>query len=208
MLDRRKFMTGSVAAGLLQSPILFARSRNSERRIHLKKNIVFINLDLGLYGKNFRDGGASSKYMTEVFSEFKGKMTYFDGISEPGMGGGHECQHATFTALKYEDREHYPEKTMMSIDQIIAQGSVQETRHKMIYHTINPGANNMSWNQFEQPLLPVDGANNLYEMLFRTDNDLAKARIRRERDILSTLARNFRRYWRGFKQGRRYERIG
>lgn len=30
-----------------------------------------------------------------------------------------------------------------------------------------------------------------------SDNKLEKARIRRERDILTTLARNLRRYWRG-----------
>jgi len=201
MLNRRSFLSSVAAGGLLQSANTFAASKKPEYRVNLKKNVVLINLDLGLYGPNFREGGASSKYMTEHFSEFKGQMTYFDGISQPGMGGGHECQHATFTALKYEHRENYPEKVMMSLDQVIADGSIQETRHKFLYHKLNKSGNHMSWNRFEQPMISIDGANSLYETLFsRSDTRLDKARIRRERDILSTLARNLRRFWRGNPQ--------
>jgi hypothetical protein len=201
MVNRRSFLASLAASSILSSTEAFAAKKKVEPRVNLKKNVVFINLDLGLYGPNFRDGGASSKYMTEHFSEFKGQMTYFDGVSEPGMGGGHECQRASFTALKYEHREHYPEKLMMSIDQVLADGSIQETRHKSIYHTINHGANKMSWNRFEQPVISIDGANELYDTLFsRSDTRLDKARIRRERDILSTLARNLRRFWKGSPQ--------
>ena len=92
---------------------------------------------------------------------------------------------------------HFPNKKMISLDQVLADGSIQETRHKYLYNRINPGSN-MSWNKFEQPILPIEGANELYETLFaRTDTKLEKAHIRRERDILSTLTRNLRRYWRG-----------
>ena len=101
MVNRRSFLASLAASSILSSTEAFAAKKKVEPRVNLKKNVVFINLDLGLYGPNFRDGGASSKYMTEHFSEFKGQMTYFDGVSEPGMGGGHECQRASFTALKY-----------------------------------------------------------------------------------------------------------
>ena len=199
MINRRSFLAASAAGSMISGADAFAASRKKvEPRVNLQKNVVLVSLDLGLYAPNFRDNGANCKYMTEIFSEFKGKMTYFDGISEPKMSGSHECQPATFTTLPYEDREHFPERKMISLDQILADGSIQETRHKFIYHTVNPGASPMSWNKFEQPLPSVAGANELYETLFaRTDLNFDKAKIRRERDILATLARNLRRYWRG-----------
>jgi hypothetical protein len=197
MMNRRAFLASSAAGLTIPASQLSAASKKVEPRINLKKNVVLISLDLGLYAPNFQENGANCKYMTEIFSEFKGQMTYFDGISEKGMRGSHECQPATFTTIPYEDRQHYPQKKMISLDQIIADGSIQETRHKFLYHRINRGSS-MSWNKFEQPLPAIEGANELYETLFsRTDTKLEKARIRRERDILSTLARNLRRYWRG-----------
>lgn len=200
MIDRRSFLASAIAGGLIPANGIYGASKKIEPRVSLKKNVVLLSLDLGLYAPNFRDNGARCKYMTEIFSEFKGQMTYFDSISEPHMGGGHSCQPATFTTISYKNRQHYPERKMISLDQILADGSIQETRHKYIYHTINPGST-MSWNRFEQPLPAVEGANNLYETLFaRTDARLVKARIRRERDILATLARNLRRYWVGNPQ--------
>ncbi|WDE98421.1 DUF1552 domain-containing protein [Lentisphaera profundi] len=198
-MKRRDLIKMAALAPFIHSNTLQAKVKDTIR-VKLKKNIVLVNLDLGLYAPHFRDGGSSCKYITEIFSEFKDQMTYFDGISEPGMGGGHECQPASFTALKYEDREHHPDRVMMSLDQRLAEGSIQESRHKFIYHRVNNGSS-MSWNKFEQPLPAVQGANALYEQLFaRTDSKTDKARIERERDILAALARNFRRYWTGTVQ--------
>ncbi|MDD7987180.1 DUF1552 domain-containing protein [Lentisphaera marina] len=198
-MKRRDFLKLS-ALGAVAPMNSFAAKKEDAIRVNLKKNVVLVNLDLGLYAPHFRDNGADCKYMTEIFSEFKGKMTYLDGISEPGMGGGHECQPASFTALRYDHRDLYTTRKMMSLDQRLADGSVQETRHKFLYHQVNRGSS-MSWNRFEQPIPAISGANELYEQLFaRTDKDLDKARIRRERDILAALSRNIRRQWTGTPQ--------
>lgn len=198
-MKRRDFLKLSTL-GAAAPMNLFAAKKEDVFRVKLKKNIVLVNLELGLYAPNFRDNGADCKYMTEIFSEFKNQMTYLDGISEPGMGGGHECQPASFTALRYDYRELYTTSKMMSLDQRLADGSIQETRHKFLYHQVNRG-NSMSWNRFEQPISAIAGANELYEQLFaRTDKDMAKARIRRERDILAALSRNIRRQWTGTPQ--------
>ena len=148
MITRRSFIAATAAGAMLQANTLSAATKRIEPRVNLKKNVVLVSLDLGLYAPNFQDNGSSSKYMTEIFSEFKGQMTYFDGISEKNMTGSHECQPATFTTIPYEDREHYPDKKMTSLDQVLADGSVQETRHKFLYHRIN-GGSSMSWNKFE-----------------------------------------------------------
>ena len=115
-MKRRDFLKMG-ALGVAMPMSLSAAKKQDDIRVKLKKNVVLVNLDLGLYSPHFRDNGADCKYMTEIFSEFQGQMTYFDGISEPGMGGGHDCQAASFTALKYADREFYPDKFMTSLDQ-------------------------------------------------------------------------------------------
>ena len=100
-------------------------AKSNEARIKLKKNVVLVELDLGLFEDNYRNGGAKSKYISTIFKDFKDDMTYFEGISEPGMGGGgHEHQAATFTGMKYEDRHIYPGRTMTSLDQHLAEGSI------------------------------------------------------------------------------------
>ena len=99
MFNRRTFLAGSAAGGLIPASNLLAASKKVEPRINLKKNVILVSLDLGLYAPNFQENGASCKYMTEIFSEFKGQMTYFDGISEKGIRSGHESQPATFTTI-------------------------------------------------------------------------------------------------------------
>ena len=103
-MNRRNFIKMG-SSGLLVPSTFAAKSKAPEHRVSLKKNVVLVNLELGLYAPDFRNGGASSRYMTEIFSEFKGQMTYFDNLSEPGMSGGHDCQPSTFTALKYANRD-------------------------------------------------------------------------------------------------------
>ena len=176
-------------------------AKSNEARIKLKKNVVLVELDLGLFEDNYRNGGAKSKYISTIFKGFKDDMTYFEGISEPGMGGGgHEHQAATFTGMKYEDRHIYPGRTMTSLDQHLAEGSIQTTRHKLLYHQVTRG-DHMSWNKFSQPMPASLGSNQLYRQLFeKADLQAAKASIKRERDILSSLARNSRRRWKGTPQ--------
>ena len=198
MMHRRDFLKYSALSAL--SPTLL-NAQTSNARIKLKKNVVLVELDFGLFEEHYRNGGANSKYISTIFRDFKNEMTYFEGISEPGMGGGgHEHQSATFTGMKYGDRHIYPGRTMTSLDQHLAEGSIQTTRHKLLYHQVSKG-DHMSWNKFSQPMPASLGSNQLYSQLFeKTDLQVAKASIKRERDILSSLARNSRRRWKGTPQ--------
>ena len=66
-MDRRTFMKLS-ALGLI-SPSLMAKT-TGPAKFSLKKNLVLVTLDLGLYEKNFREGGVNSKYMNDYFYDF------------------------------------------------------------------------------------------------------------------------------------------
>ena len=193
-MDRRLFLQLS-AMGLIAPNVFGARSSTS--KVSLKKNLVLVTVDLGLFEKYYRDGGVNSKYMNDFFYDFKGQRTYFDGIYQPGMGGGHECEPATFTCLKYEDRHRHPELPFISLDQLVAESALQETRHKLIYHQIASGQH-VSWNRFAQPMPAIKGANDLYSKLFeRNDEKKERASLRRERNILLALNKNLRRRWSG-----------
>ena len=187
------------ALGLALPGSLAAKSVSGARTT-LKKNVVLVAVDLGLFVNGYKEGGHKCKYMNKYFKEFKGEMTYFGGLSQPGMGGGHEVQAATFTGLKYEDRNHYPDRKFISLDQHLAEYSLQTTRNKLVYHKVASG-DHISWNKFMQPMPAIHGLNNLHTHLFeKTDLDKEKAAIKRERDILSALARNIRRRWKGSPQ--------
>ena len=194
-MDRRTFLQFAVLGALAPGQLM---ARNIDNPlIKLKKNLVLVGMDLGLHNKSFRDGGINSKYMDKYFYDFKGQRTYFDGIYEPGMGGGHECHAATFTALKYEDRARYPQRQFISLDQRVAEGCIQETRNKLIYHQVASG-DPMSWNKFAQPMPAIKGLNALHDKLFeRQDEAKERAKIRRERNILTQLAKNIKRRWSG-----------
>jgi len=199
MIDRRDLLKLS-ALGLAAPSQMVAATKGQAPRVKLKKNVVLVCLDLGLYAGNHREGGAACKYMTQYFSEFKKDMTFLQGISQPGLGGGHEVEEGTFTGLAYKDRSHYPERQFISLDQKLAMGSVQETRNKLLYHQVNRGKF-VSWNQFAQPMPAHQGLNAFHEHIFsKTDLNKEKAYIKRERDILESLARNLRRYGKGRPQ--------
>ncbi|WDE96925.1 DUF1552 domain-containing protein [Lentisphaera profundi] len=155
MIDRRNLLKLSAMGLALPSKIL-AASKPINPRVKLKKNVVLVCLDLGLYAGNHREGGAKCKYMMEYFSEFKDEMTFLQGISEPGLVGGHEVQPATFTGMRYDHKSHYPERQFISLDQRLASDSIQDTRHKLLYHQVSRG-NFVSWNQFAQPMPPTRG---------------------------------------------------
>jgi hypothetical protein len=193
-MDRRTFLQLS-AMGLM-APSMMAKSVGPTK-FSLKKNLVLVTLDLGLFEKNFREGGVNSKYMNDYFYDFKGDRTYFDGIYQSGMGGGHTCEEATFTCFKYEDRHAHPELPFISLDQHIAANATQETRHKLIYHRVS-GGRHVSWNRFAQPMPAISGASALHNKLFeKNDESKERALIRRERNVLLALHKNIKRRWKG-----------
>ena len=199
-MNRRDLMKLS-ALGLVLPGQTQAASSKPSHRVKLKKNLILVSLDLGLFEKNYHDSGASCKYMYDFFSDFKGEMTYFDNMEEPSLLGlgGHGAQPATFTGMTYGDRFKFPDRTLISLDQHIADNTIQETRNQSIYHCVG-GGYNLSWNKFSQPLPSIKGANKLYDVLFgKTDEASARALIRRERDILVALEKNLRRRWKGTK---------
>ena len=196
-MDRRTFLQLS-AMGLISSGELMAVPMPS--LVKQQKNLVLVSVDLGLYEKFHREGGVNCHYMNKFFYDFKGSRTYFKGMHQPEMTGGHPCQPATFTCMKFEDRQRYPHRPFISLDQRLAQATLQETRHRLIYHQAFKGGN-FSWNRFAQPMPAIKGANALYNQLFeKIDEARDRALLRRERTVLMALGKNLKRRWRGIPE--------
>ena len=194
-MNRRDLLKLS-ASGLLLPNI--SSAQNKYKAAQLKKNVVLVTVDFGLFERNFRaKGNESNVYMSKFFGDFQKKSTSFNGIYEPGMGGGHECEPAVFTCLKYEERQRHPEFPFISLDQYLADNSLQTTRQHLLYHQPLSGKN-ISWNRFAQPMPAVKGLDNLHRSLFgRTDLKADLQAIQRQRAVYMMLDKNTTRNWKG-----------
>ena len=186
------------AAGMLAANSSSAATKMAP--VSLKKNLVLVTVDLGLYVNNYRDGKANNHYTNRYFKDFKNKMTYFSGMEQPGVNNGHHSEHATFTGMDYQDRAQYPNRQFVSLDQYIAEHSLQETRHKSVYHKVSDGRN-MSWNAQAQAAPAYVGINSFHEGMFGTvDMSKVKAHISKQRLILKELKSNIGRRMKGTPQ--------
>jgi hypothetical protein len=210
-MNRRNLLKLS-AAGLLLPNHLPAKQAQIKSVGALKKNVVLVTVDLGIFERNFRTtDNKENIYMSRFFADFQKKSTYFDGIYEPIMGGGHACEHAVFTCLEYEKRQRYPERPFISLDHYLADNSLQTTRQHLLYHQV-AGGKNISWNNFAQPMPSIKGLEKLHRQLFAKTNlqtDLND--IHRERAIFMMLDKNIKRNWQGkptevqLRQAARYQ---
>ena len=71
-MNRRTFLPMS-AMGLMAPNITMAAK--SSNKPSMKKNLVLVTLDLGLYAKFHQEGGVNCKYMNDFFYDFKGEST-------------------------------------------------------------------------------------------------------------------------------------
>ena len=197
-MKRRTLLKGSL-------PILWAGMNNSAiaappkfSRTRLRKNVVLVTVDLGLFEENFRKGKNKCNYFSRFFKDFKGDVTYFNKLSQPGLNGGHKAEHATFTTLRYTDRDLHPNRPFISLDQHLAEYSKQETRHKFIYHKVTGGGGNVSFNSLAQPTPSYNGLAKLHNELFgHVDLGKLKQSLSKQRFILNELLSNTKRRMRG-----------
>jgi hypothetical protein len=196
-VNRRNFLLAS-GAGLLASESATAATMMAPAK--LKKNVVLVSVDHGLFERNFREGKQDCRYMNQYFKDFKKKVTYFSGMGQPGVSKGHHSEHATFTCMNFQDRALYPNRQFVSLDQYIAENSLQETRHKNIFHKVTDGRN-MSWNTKAQAAPAYLGIDSLHAGLFGTvDEKKVKAGLSKQRIILKELKTNIKRRWKGTPQ--------
>ncbi|MCM8537266.1 MAG: DUF1552 domain-containing protein [Lentisphaeraceae bacterium] len=197
-MNRRDILRAGLTIPLIANQSLSAIGKSNFQKVNLQKNIVLVTVDLGLYEKGFRTSDKSSQYFHKIFSEFEGESSYFSGMHQPGLGGGHEAEHATFTCMKFTDREMFPDRQFISLDQHIAENSEQSTRHKFIYHKITGNAKNVSFNSLAQPTPSLKGISELHDELFgKIDIVALKQRILKQQFIIKELYNNTKRRWLG-----------
>ena len=103
-----------------------------------------------------------------------------------------------------EHKDKYADRNLISLDQHIADHTIQETRHRSINHSVGRGYH-VSWNKFAQPMPAIKGLNDLHGQIFeRTDDALARSSISRERDILTALGKNLKRRLAGHTWANQY----
>lgn len=109
-------LCAGASQNLMAAPPKFSRTS-------LKKNVVLVTVDLGLFEESFHKGKNECHYFNRFFQDFKDDVTYFNDLFQPGIGGGHEVEHATFTTLKFTDRDQHPNRPFISLDQHLAEYS-------------------------------------------------------------------------------------
>lgn len=196
-MNRRNLI--SAAAGLCLPASIQAAT---QPKIRLKKNLVLISNTYSLWGEGFQDGKGDCAYANSYFKNFKGKMSWFSGMTQPEFSAndGHFVEHATFTGLKFDQRMMFPNRTFVSLDQHVAERAIQETRHRSLVHSVS-GNKNLSWNLQAQRVPSYNGAVELHQNLFGvSDINIIKRNISKQRIILKELKVNTKRRWQGTPQ--------
>ena len=130
MMNRRTFTKSALLAsgGLLAVPEANAITTRSSLR-KLGKKMVLISVNLGFLPKNFspdNDNALNSRYLAK-FKPVHHKMSVFNDIEQPERLGGHRNHHSVFTC---QSRFGNVKTPFVSLDQLLATKSVQETRQK------------------------------------------------------------------------------
>ena len=203
-MNRRDLIKVGIPATLLghSSNLLSATDpfANQFTKTKMKKNVVLVTVDFGLFEGNYREGKEKCHYSSKFFQPFKDEMTYFNHMYQPGLKDAHSGAHATFTGMLYSDRDLYPNRPFISLDQHLAEYTIQETRHKSIYHKIG-GGGNCSYNSLAQPTPSFKSLDTLHENLFGyTDMGKVKQDIAKKRFILKEIYNNTKRRWKGTRE--------
>jgi hypothetical protein len=175
----------------------------------LKKNVVLLTVDLGIFEGYYHQGKENCKYFEKFFPDFKknGDVTYIDGMYQPGIGGGHDVEHCVYTTMKFTDRSLYPNRKFVSLDQHIRENAVQTTRNHAVFHRAGKGGQNVSWNSQAQAAPAFSGLNSFYHHLFMPLSlSEEKFKINQKRYILKDLYSNVRRKDRGTEEEKRMAR--
>jgi hypothetical protein len=200
-VNRREMLKlGMATACLGQSSNLYSFNKKFSK-VRLKKNVVLVTVPLGLFEQNYREGKENNHYFSRFFKDFKDETTYFSNMRQPGFGSAHDAEHATFTGLLYTERDAHLDRPFISLDQHIAEYSLQETRHKSIYHKVAGGGTNCSFNSLAQPAPSFNDISSLHENLFsHVDMLKVKMDIARKQFILKELYNNTKRRWKGSQE--------
>lgn len=191
-IPRRRFLqSGAIALAIPQ----FAASPIDAQKAKQPKRLFAISNNLGFLPRHFfpKTSGADyqpSKYLAEL-QDVRNHFTVFTGLSHPACEGGHSTENCFLTAAKHPTSTGF--RNSISLDQFIANQSVQRTR----FDTINLGINidkahrSLAWTR-DGALIPAeDSPANLFKRMFLagspTGTEQAMARIARQQSVLDDL---------------------
>jgi hypothetical protein len=165
------------SAGLSVAPEVRAATKASSL-LKLKKKVVLISVNLGFLPKNFspdNDNTLNSRYLAK-FKPVHHKMTMFNDIEQPERLGGHRNHHSVFTCQSRFGKVQTP---FVSLDQLLATKSLQETRQK--FTSISTSSKEgVSFNMNGLPIPPVTSPAALYDYLFGPSKSLKRLESKRE----------------------------
>ena len=130
-LNRRDLIKSlAVYGGGVSILPLFGAQQKRSALAALDKNVVMISVGLGFLPQYFRPGRNSlnSRYLSS-FAPVHDKMTIFNQIEQAERLGGHRNAHSVFTCQSRFGKIHSP---FISLDQLLALKTVQETRHSYV----------------------------------------------------------------------------
>lgn len=167
-MKRRTFTKGVLLSSVLPHAVLRpgaeARAASGATPGRLRKRVVLISVNLGLLPQHFtpdNENALNSRYLSR-FAPVHSKMTIFNDIEQPERLGGHRNHHSVFTCQSRFGKVNAP---FVSLDQLLAARSVQETRQK--FTTISTaGREGLSFNLNGLPIPPIGTPQALRDYLF------------------------------------------
>jgi hypothetical protein len=170
-LCRRSFLRGAGVA--MSLPLLdamvpaFARAKDLAA-VASPRRMVAIQTNLGILPQYFWPAGLGMDYKPspylDVLKDFKPNMTIFNGVSHPGVDGGHSAQKSFLTAAPHPASGAF--RNSVSLDQIAAERIGALTRIPVLITRIGIAVGTMSVTRAGVEIPPERSVSALYRRMF------------------------------------------
>ncbi len=149
----------------------------------------------------FPQGGERDFRLTkvlDVLEPLRSEITIYSGLSHPAVRKVHGHSNADQYLTGAATGGHGPYKNSISLDQAIAAYAGQFTRHSSLVMSTNGGtgaprgAQTQSFNQEGRPVPALNQPKQIFDMLFVTSGENARAKLARSKSALDLLIANAR----------------
>ncbi len=149
----------------------------------------------------FPQGGERDFRLTkvlDVLEPLRSEITIYSGLSHPAVRKVHGHSNADQYLTGAATGGHGPYKNSISLDQAIAAYAGQFTRHSSLVMSTNGGtgaprgAQTQSFNQEGRPVPALNKPKQIFDMLFVTSGENARAKLARSKSALDLLIANAR----------------
>jgi hypothetical protein len=170
-LSRRKFLAGAGVA--LSLPLLdaMAPASSQERNAataQAPRRMIAIQTNLGILPQFFWPEGSGMQYgpspYLDILRDYRREMTVFNGVSHPGVDGGHAGEKSFLTAAPHPASGTF--RNSVSLDQVAAERIGNRTRIPVLVTHVGIAMKTLTYTRGGVAIPPERSVSALYRRMF------------------------------------------